>query len=1370
MSLKIDRLQLEIVINNDQSRKQLRLLEDEARQLKKELKKLPEASEEYVQKSKRLKTVQTQMDGIINKIGLTGLSMKELAARQRELNAMMKHLDPRLPEYKKLNTQLQKVNSRMSELRNGARKTGSSIKKLAAGFNHYIGVIGAGMAAMAGVMFSIKNLIEGNAKLSDSFADVRKTTGLTAEEVKELSGSFKQIDTRSPRSELLNLARIAGKLGVEGKENIFGFVKAADQINVALSEDLGGNAEEAIRQLGKLVDVFKIKDEFGLETGLLKVGSAINALGAASTANEAFIVGFTQKIGGSGKAAGFNIPDILGLASTMDILGATSEISTTAIQKMLVSMGKDIPHFAGIAGMELEDFSKILEDDVNEAFLKVLEGAKSNKKGLAGMVGTLESLGIESARAAAVASLLTQNTETLREQQKLANEEFKKGTSLTEEFTIKNNTLAARLDKLKKKFRSVFYSSGIMDLINKLTDAMFWLVENLKIIVKVLGIATVALVSYVTAKKLAVLWTTKSAEATILETLATKASAIAQKTYKSVLLLVGAAQALLTGKIKQATFAMRMFNNMTKLSPIGLLVGAVMAAVTAFMLFKKGVSAAAKAQLELDKIHANAKKSIQGQVTDLNLLLQAARDTTLSYETRIKAIKEINKISPEYLGNLSLENINSKGAAESIDAYTESILRNAEAQAQREKLVEINKELIDIRSGATKADVSWFKKATTELLGQGAARIHATNEIKAYIKQEAALIAQRNIIEDQIRGVNKTKDDAIKLDQLTIEQLEKLTDAELEHYNITREQANALIEIKRKAAEFTKDQTQDFYDALRLGIVKNEKEIRELTEAELKKLADIRRKAAEERIKIEEKQQKFQQDILLKAEPLLKQEYVSFQKRLMQAGIYGKKREDLTEQELAVLQVLEKEYAAKVLKIQQDGEDQKQKSKQEQRNDEISDLQESFDREKKLRKIALNEQLLAAGDNEEEKARLKAESRKNELLQYKEHLDKLIADLNDQIQTGDIEGFDLENAMLSDEEKEALQKKIEDLKLILSELNIEIDSLSGGGIDAVEDTDMFGMTEADWDTFIGKFKTAIQLAGELNNIWAGYNQIQANRENADLQRHEALNNKRKRLLDQRLADGLIKEEDYNKKIETYDALLDTKRRKMAYDQAKRQKQQAIFSTILNTASAVVRMLVDPGGIPGYVLAALAAITGGIQLGVIASEPLPQYFEGGYADVIGDKDKKRYRAKLAGKKRGLIKEPSILTAEKKPEYVVSGDLLEKDIVQKYVSEIERMRLTGQFYEGGFVSPYQMNHPEIIRAIKFNETSPVSSINTTQEVKETTIEKTFTDPQLVEALNRFSIVMEKIEQNGLEVPWNKIKEKNDKYEEIQEKVNM
>ena len=90
----------------------------------------------------------------------------------------------------------------------------------------------------------------------DKLADVMKTTGLAKNEVEALSKSLKKIDTRTPQNELLDLARVAGKLGIESAQEVEGFVRAADKINVALSEDLGGNAEEALNEVGKLVDIF----------------------------------------------------------------------------------------------------------------------------------------------------------------------------------------------------------------------------------------------------------------------------------------------------------------------------------------------------------------------------------------------------------------------------------------------------------------------------------------------------------------------------------------------------------------------------------------------------------------------------------------------------------------------------------------------------------------------------------------------------------------------------------------------------------------------------------------------------------------------------------------------------------------------------------------------------------------------------------------------------------------------------------------------------------------------------------------------------------------------------------------------------------
>lgn len=477
MSLKIDRVQLEIEVRNDQSRMKMRELEKETKQLRKELKKLPEDSEEFRRKSKRLKEVQTQYDQITEKIGLAGLSMKELRGRQRELNAIIQNMDPRSENYKRLNKQLNDVNGRMRELRGGAKRTKLSLKGMADGFNRYFGMITMGIATFTGMAIGIGNMIQGSGELSDALTDVEKTTNMTTEEVRELNQQLMAIDTRTSRRELLELGRIAGKLGITGVSNVKGFVRAADQLVVALAEDLGGQAEESIRQVGKIVDIFDVKAEFGMEQGLLKVGSAINELGASSTANEKYLVEFSKRMGGLAPNANISAADIIGLGGTLDQLGQTSEIATTTLGKLFVLMGRDVPKFAEIAGMGVQDFSDLLANDANEAMIKVFEGAQSTKQGMEGLAASLETLGVDGQRSVQIVGTLSNNIDTLREQQELSNRAFDEGTSLTEEFEKKNNNLAATLAKIRKRLYSVFVNGDIMQGLTNIVNKFYEWIE-----------------------------------------------------------------------------------------------------------------------------------------------------------------------------------------------------------------------------------------------------------------------------------------------------------------------------------------------------------------------------------------------------------------------------------------------------------------------------------------------------------------------------------------------------------------------------------------------------------------------------------------------------------------------------------------------------------------------------------------------------------------------------------------------------------------------------------------------------------------------------------------------------------------------------
>lgn len=472
MSLKIDRAELEIVIKNDSSRKRMREVEDDMRRLRKEMKGLDESSPQFQGKLAELKKAQAEYDKLVDKIGIAGMSMKELRKRQQELNAILAQLPGNSPLYAQYRNQLEQINNRLRELRVTARSTESSLSRLSNGLNKYFAMGASALASITGVVFGAKELVDANSELSDSFADVSKTTGLTTEEVSQLYKEFKNLNTRTPRSELLKLAADAGKLGIEGRDNILAFVDAGNQINVALGEDLG---EDAIKSIGKMVGVYdratKELQGMGLKEQMLAVGSAVNSIGQSSSASEPYLVSFAGRLGGISKQAGIGIDSILGYASALDQDMQQVEMSATALSQFFVKVMSEPEKFARMAKMEVSEFSALLKTDANEAFKMVLKSMNA-QGGFQSMIPIFEGMGLEGSRAVAVLSSLAGSMDKVEEAQRTATEALIEGNSVTNEYDIRNNNLAASLNKLNQNVASWFKNSTLTNWLTKMVSGL----------------------------------------------------------------------------------------------------------------------------------------------------------------------------------------------------------------------------------------------------------------------------------------------------------------------------------------------------------------------------------------------------------------------------------------------------------------------------------------------------------------------------------------------------------------------------------------------------------------------------------------------------------------------------------------------------------------------------------------------------------------------------------------------------------------------------------------------------------------------------------------------------------------------------------
>ena len=227
---------------------------------------------------------------------------------------------------------------------------------------------------LGSVRETLHEVVNDFATMEEAQAQVRKYTGLSAEAVDELNESLRAMDTRTSRERLNELAGDAGKLGITATDKILEFVEAADKINVALGDDLG---DGAVKNVGKLAMLFEEDQRLGLKEAMLSTASVINELSQNSSAGAHYLEDFTARVAGVGKQAGMPQAQIMGFAAVLDENMQQDETSATAFSQLITKMHQEQAKFAALSGKDLQTFSKLLKEDVNQALLDLFQTMKA---------------------------------------------------------------------------------------------------------------------------------------------------------------------------------------------------------------------------------------------------------------------------------------------------------------------------------------------------------------------------------------------------------------------------------------------------------------------------------------------------------------------------------------------------------------------------------------------------------------------------------------------------------------------------------------------------------------------------------------------------------------------------------------------------------------------------------------------------------------------------------------------------------------------------------------------------------------------------------------------------------------------------------
>ena len=761
-----------LTVNGKQAQNMLEQLKKQASDLEERITKAATAGDkvqlkklqrELRQTHRQIGQIESATQGVENVMKrLDKASPKELNRTLKELKKSLNGIERGTDEWNKQCESIKRVKAEIANVNEELRETEKEHVGLVDRINGFVdkwGNIIAGAAAVGtGLVMAGRKAVNAFAEMDAEMANVRKFTGLADDEVKELNEDFKKMDTRTSREDLNKLAEEAGRLGKSSKEDVLGFVKAADQINVALDE-LG---DGATLTLSKLTNIFGDEARLGTEKSLLAVGSVINDLSQNCTASAGYLAEFGKRMAGVGAQAGMTIPQIMAFAAVLDSQGQACEMSATALSQLIMNLFKEPSKIAKATGMDLEELNKALKRSTNEGLLMLLQKLKElgNMDVLAPV---FKNMGENGARASQVLATLAGNVEMVKWQQEQATQSFEDATSVTNEFNVQNSTVEAELDKARKRVTELAIELG-----EKLMPVMKHVISTTTLTLKAMSTT----IDFLARNKEAIIVLTSMVVA---YTIAVKANAIALKAQAAwhavckgtAIAYHAVVNTLQAGHIAFNLVLAKLQGNWAKQSSLmvdlkrkglslasgwGILLAAAVALGYGIYKTLSKMNEMSASEKALAEVRQKGQEGIVEEKNKIEALIKVAKDEKLSLDDRQKAVNALNKIIPNYNAQLDATTGKYMENKKALDDYLNSLAKKYELEGAKDLLKEIGKEKAKLAMELKEADDAIEKdkqiNASSNFVGgrEGRAMDTGAATYTAHLKNNKASI-QRKIDE-----------------------------------------------------------------------------------------------------------------------------------------------------------------------------------------------------------------------------------------------------------------------------------------------------------------------------------------------------------------------------------------------------------------------------------------------------------------------------------------------------------------------------------------------------------------------------------------------------------------------------------------------
>lgn len=611
-------------------------------------------------------------------------SLDELRRAYKQLEEELNQINTKSKEFADRQKSMKELKKNIDEATGAAHKQGGAWQTALKNLTAYVGLFSA-FNMLKTYLFDIFRL---NAKFAEQLTNIRKVALSSQEDVAQLSKELSKIETRTSIEELNNLAYAGAKLGVTTKD-LAGFVRAADQVNVALKEDLG---DEALTALAKITEVSGLIDKYGVEDAMLRTGSAIFRLASTSTASSGKIVDFSNRLLALGDAASLTTPDILAIGSAVDSMALEPEVAATAFGKLVVELRKGTSSIEKDLGIAQGSLKKMVEEGKGMEAIQTIFHKMHESKNVFALNSLFKDLGSEDgARLTKVMVTMAEKVGMLDKAVTESNKAFNEGTAVTTEYEMQQETATAYMERatnlFEKQFVSADAASGpVRDLAKAWYEMMDALVHNITFMTEV----RMLIMLLMTAMKLFL---------SMLPTLVTMlgTAGVAGAFAKLAELTTG-----LTGKTMSLANAWNvMYSSFKKLSFVGQmsvmggLIGLAGVLVVKLAQWSASLYQVSAGQRVLNEVQEEGKRRAMEEQESLKSLHNVMHDTTASMDLRRQAMEKLNSAIP----NLNAK-INSETGAvqENTKAWGENFKRLQsfyELEGARAKLAELGRKKVD---------------------------------------------------------------------------------------------------------------------------------------------------------------------------------------------------------------------------------------------------------------------------------------------------------------------------------------------------------------------------------------------------------------------------------------------------------------------------------------------------------------------------------------------------------------------------------------------------------------------------------------------------------------------------------------------------